>query len=83
MTAAKTLSTKGRATRQGIEDAARTLFAQRVFHGTTLADITAAAGKSTAAFYRYFSDKEDLLTALAEDFLSELVDLPHIGEVRG
>ena len=79
MTAAKTLSTKGRATRQGIEDAARTLFAQRGFHGTTLADITAAAGKSTAAFYRYFTDKEDLLTALAVDFLSELVDLPHIG----
>ena len=79
MTAAKTLSTKGRATRQSLEDAARHLFAQRGFHGTTLADITAAAGKSTASFYRYFTDKEDLLTALAEDFLSELVDLPAPG----
>ena len=79
MTAAKTLSTKGRATRQALEDAARTLFAQRGFHGTTLADITAAAGKSTAAFYRYFSDKEDLLAVLAEEFLGELVDLPKIG----
>lgn len=79
MTTAKTLSTKGRATRQALEDAARTLFAQRGFHGTTLADITAAAGKSTAVFYRYFTDKEDLLTALAEDFLSELADLPSAG----
>ena len=79
MTAAKTLSTKGRATRRAIENAARTLFAQRGFHGTTLADITAAAGKSTASFYRYFSDKEDLLAVLAEDFLGELVDLPNIG----
>ena len=78
MTAAKTLSTKGRATRQALEDAARTLFAQRGFHGTTLADITAAAGKSTAAFYRYFTDKEDLLAVLAEDFLGEVVDLPAI-----
>ena len=78
MTAAKTLSTKGRATRQALEDAARTLFAQRGFHGTTLADITSAAGKSTAAFYRYFSDKEDLLAVLAEDFLDEVVDLPAV-----
>lgn len=78
MTTAKVLSTKGRATRQALEDAARTLFAQSGFHGTTLSDITSAAGKSTAAFYRYFSDKEDLLAVLAEDFLSEVVDLPKI-----
>ena len=86
MTAAKTLTntrtlgTKGRATRQALEEAARTLFAQRGFHGTTLADITAAAGKSTASFYRYFTDKEDLLAALAEDFLSELTELPAIAD---
>jgi AcrR family transcriptional regulator len=78
-TATRALSSKGRQTRQAVEDAARTLFAERGFHGTTLADITAAAGRSTASFYRYFTDKEDLLTALAEDFLSELVDLPSIG----
>jgi AcrR family transcriptional regulator len=74
--AARPLSSKGRQTRQAIEEAARNLFAQRGFHGTTLADITAAAGKSTAAFYRYFTDKEDLLVALAEDFLGEVADLP-------
>lgn len=76
MPAARTLSTKGRQTRQAIADAARTLFAQRGFHGTTLSDITSAAGKSPAAFYRYFTDKEDLLADLAEDFLLDLVDLP-------
>jgi AcrR family transcriptional regulator len=74
--ATRPLSSKGRQTRQAIEEAARDLFAQRGFHGTTLADITAAAGKSTAVFYRYFTDKEDLLAALAEDFLGEIVDLP-------
>lgn len=74
--AARPLSSKGRQTRQAIEEAARNLFAQRGFHGTTLADITAAAGKSTAVFYRYFTDKEDLLAALAEDFLGDVVDLP-------
>ena len=72
--ATRTLSTKGLQTRQAIEDAARKLFAQRGFHGTTLADITAEAGKSPAVFYRYFADKEDLLASLAESFLKSLVD---------
>jgi AcrR family transcriptional regulator len=68
-----TLSSKGRQTRSAIEQAARKLFAERGFHGTTLADITSAAGKSPAVFYRYFDDKEDLLAALAESFLHEVV----------
>ncbi|OMC55639.1 TetR family transcriptional regulator [Mycobacterium sp. IS-836] len=67
------LTSKGRQTRQAIEQAARKLFAERGFHGTTLADITSAAGKSPAVFYRYFADKEDLLAALAESFLHEVV----------
>lgn len=68
-----TLSAKGRQTRQAIEQAARKLFAERGFHGTTMADITSAAGKSPAVFYRYFADKEDLLAALAESFLHDVV----------
>ena len=70
---AENLTTKGRQTRQAIEQAARKLFAERGFHGTTLADITAAAGRSPAVFYRYFADKEDLLAALAESFLHDVV----------
>ena len=73
-----TLSAKGRQTRQAIEQAARKLFAERGFHGTTLADITSAAGKSPAVFYRYFADKEDLLAALAESFLHEVVTPPEL-----
>jgi AcrR family transcriptional regulator len=70
----QTLSSKGRQTRDAIEQAARKLFAERGFHGTTLADITSAAGKSSAVFYRYFDDKEDLLAALAESFLHDIVE---------
>ena len=70
---AEPLTAKGRQTRQAIEQAARKLFAERGFHGTTLADITSAAGKSPAVFYRYFADKEDLLAALAESFLHDVV----------
>src|SRR6201997_3707304 len=70
---AELLTAKGRQTRQAIEQAARKLFAERGFHGTTLADITSAAGKSAAVFYRYYADKEDLLAALAESFLHDVV----------
>ncbi|OBI71953.1 TetR/AcrR family transcriptional regulator [Mycobacterium sp. E740] len=69
-----TLSAKGRQTREAIETAARKLFAERGFHGTTLSDITSAAGKSTAVFYRYFTDKEDLLAVLAQSFLRDVVE---------
>jgi AcrR family transcriptional regulator len=69
----RTLTAKGRQTRAAIEQAARKLFAERGFHGTTLGDITSAAGKSAAVFYRYFADKEDLLAALAESFLHDIV----------
>lgn len=67
------LSAKGRQTRQAIAQAGRKLFAERGFHGTTLADITSAAGRSPAVFYRYFTDKEDLLAALAQSFLHDVV----------
>ena len=69
----ETLTPKGQQTRQAIEQAARKLFAERGFHGTTLSDITSAAGKSPAVFYRYFADKEDLLAALAQSFLHDIV----------
>jgi AcrR family transcriptional regulator len=73
MPAPETLGAKGRQTREAIEQAARKLFAERGFHGTTLADITSAAGRSSAVFYRYFADKEDLLADLAESFLHDVV----------
>lgn len=69
----ESLSPKGRQTRDALGLAARKLFAERGFHGTTLSDITSAAGKSPAVFYRYFTDKEDLLAALAQSFLHEVV----------
>lgn len=72
-TTSASLTAKGRQTRDSIEQAARKLFAERGFHGTTLADITSAAGRSPAVFYRYYGDKEDLLAALAESFLHDVL----------
>lgn len=74
MSMQRELSSKGRQTRGAIEQSARELFAERGFHGTTLADITSSAGKSSAVLYRYFRDKEDLLAALAESFLADVVE---------
>ena len=68
----RALTAKGQQTRDAIEESARKLFAERGFHGTTLADITSAAGKSPAVFYRYFADKEDLLAALLKEWASYL-----------
>jgi len=67
------LSSKGRQTQQAIEEAARKLFAENGFHGTTVADITSAAGKSPAVFYRYFNDKADLVSALARTFIHDVL----------
>ena len=84
VTERRALSSKGRQTREAIEQSARKLFAERGFHGTTLGEIMSAAGKSPGVFYRYFTDKEDLLAALAEAFLHDVVEpsglavrLPH------
>ena len=71
--ASDTLTAKGRQTRDAIDAAARKLFAERGFHGTTRADITSAAGRTTASFYRYYRDKEDLLASLAHSFLVDVV----------
>ncbi|MCU1695651.1 MAG: TetR/AcrR family transcriptional regulator [Mycobacterium sp.] len=68
-----TFTAKGNQTRESIERVARKLFAERGFHGTTLADITSAADRSTAVFYRYYTDKEDLLAVMAESFLRDVV----------
>jgi AcrR family transcriptional regulator len=73
VTPVETLSAKGRQTHHAIELAARKLLAERGFHGTALGDVTSAAGKSPSAFYRYYADKEDLLAALAESFLHDVV----------
>jgi len=48
---------RARATHQALLDAAETIFAERGFDAAQSAEIAAAAGVSTGAFYRYFTDK--------------------------
>ncbi|EHB55879.1 regulatory protein TetR [Mycolicibacterium rhodesiae JS60] len=75
------LSPKGLQTRSALAEAGRKLFAERGFHATTVLEITALAGKSPAAFYRYFDDKQDLLAALAENFVEDVL-IPYGQQIR-
>lgn len=48
-----------------ILDAAMRCFTLRGFHGCTMQDISGDAGISVGLIYRYFKNKEDVITALA------------------
>jgi AcrR family transcriptional regulator len=52
---------KGRATRQAIVDTAIPVFARMGYHGTSLRDIAARAGLTTAGVLHHFASKEQLL----------------------
>lgn len=49
--------------RDKILDAARTVFAQRGYHGASTADIAAAAGCSEPMLYKHFASKQGLFVA--------------------
>jgi AcrR family transcriptional regulator len=48
-------------TREAVQRAAMRLFDAKGYAGTTVEQIAAAAEISTATFYRYYSDKEDIV----------------------
>lgn len=52
------------ARREVILDAARQVFGERGFRGTTIADIAEAAGIALGTIYIYFKSKEDVFAAL-------------------
>ncbi|MBT8224060.1 MAG: TetR family transcriptional regulator [Dactylosporangium sp.] len=52
---------KKQRTRRALIDAATRLFAERGYDGTTIADITEAAGVAPRTFFSYFECKEDVL----------------------
>ena len=53
-------------TRARLIEAAAELFAERGFHGATLADVAACAGMTTGAIYGNFKSKEELFLAIFE-----------------
>jgi AcrR family transcriptional regulator len=61
------------ARRTQILDAARQCFVRRGFHETSMADLLAEAGLSSGAVYSYFSSKHEMIVAIAEENMSQVV----------
>ena len=64
---------RGQRTRQALIDATASLVAERGFHTVRIADIGAAAGVSGAAIYRHFANKDELLVAVFESVVADLI----------
>lgn len=58
-----------------ILDAAIVCFARRGFHLTSMHDISAEAGISVGLIYRYFQNKEAVISAMADRYKKEIHDL--------
>ena len=61
----RVLGEQGERTRQRLLDAAKKVFKERTYPDTRVDDITREAGTSHGAFYLYFSNKAEVLEALA------------------
>lgn len=77
--------TKGEKTALRILDAAEPLFARHGFEGTSLRQITHAAGITEPGLYNHFSNKQDLYAAVLERALRPMALAleEHLGQTRG
>src|SRR3954447_4848607 len=57
---------KAEATRRGLITAARKLFGEHGFAGTSVDEVVKAAGVTKGALYHHFRDKDDLFHAVVE-----------------
>ncbi len=65
---------RGRQTQAAIDAAARAVIARKGILATTISDIAAEAGKSTASFYNYYDSKEAMVREWAVRFRDEARD---------
>jgi TetR/AcrR family transcriptional regulator, transcriptional repressor of aconitase len=70
------------ARREQIVSAARQCFRRRGFHATSMQDVLGEAGLSAGAFYLYFKSKDDLVVAIAEDNLRDVLAIVHAAAQR-
>jgi len=66
---------KSEITRARILDAAHDVFLEKGYHRTKVVDIIERTGCGHGTFYDYFKSKDDVLLAILEDFVRELVRL--------
>jgi AcrR family transcriptional regulator len=66
-------TTRGRERRQRLLDATAELVAARGFHSVGIAEIGAAAGVTGSAIYRHFDNKQEMLVAVFDRVLDDLL----------
>jgi TetR/AcrR family transcriptional regulator, transcriptional repressor for nem operon len=74
MTVGEPRTNKGRATRERVLDVATALVFERGVAGTTLDDVRAAAKVSKSQLYHYFADKDDLIHAVIDRTVEQVLD---------
>ena len=68
--------------REQILAAARRCFLRDGFHGTSMQDLFAESGLSAGAVYGYFASKDDVIVAIAEENLQDVVEMIHTVAAR-
>lgn len=71
-------SAKGRATLQELLRAAREILVRDGYAGARVSDISNTAGLSNGAFYRYFTDKRQILLHVIDEFLRYSEEYVHV-----
>jgi AcrR family transcriptional regulator len=77
------LRTQGRKTVRRLLDAASTVFASSGYQAATVEQIASEAGVARGTFYKYFTDKLDVLLALAEEACHVHLTLHDLGDLTG
>lgn len=75
--------TKGEQTQQAIIEAARDLFLQHGFHGTSMRQIADRAELALGGIYNYFASKEELFAAVLDAYHPYRVVFPLLDTVQG
>lgn len=65
------------ARREQILEAARRCFLRDGFHSTSMQDLFAESGLSAGAVYRHFASKDEMITAIAEENMREVLAMVH------
>src|ERR687897_1087052 len=68
----RTQAERRAATRGALLDSARSLFAERGYHGTAAEEIVQRAGLTRGALYHHFEDKKDLFRAVVDEIEGEI-----------
>jgi AcrR family transcriptional regulator len=74
MATVEPLTKKGRATRDRVLETATALVFEHGVAGTTLDDVRAAANVSKSQLYHYFTDNDDLVHAVIDRTIDEVLD---------